>query len=465
MRTASLKEERSGNTAEARLYPAFWRWHFLAALIVIPFVLWQSTTGTLYLWSEWWMDVRHPEMRFVPQGSTQAQPSAQIAAALATLPAQTASTLQLHSHATSPPGQEELAARQQTGAAGRGPPVLDLLLSDDPKRSTILLVQSDSGLPLPIFVDSHDARVLGTLTAAEWLPGITRALHGGWPLGKPGSWLLELGDGWAIVMILTGWYLWWPRGRGLLAALWPRWQSGTRILFRDLHASVAVLFSGVLLFFLISALPWTAFWGGEILSRVQSATGQESPAGFSIGGASAAQILSASGSIDQIVATARADGVTGTLSVKLSPWPDAPLFVSNRSFSLADDRIVLGDAASGQLNGDFHHDDLPLVPRWVATGIHVHQGDFGAVNLWLNTALALSLIWLVITGATSWWVRRPKGRTGVPPKRSVPWSMPLVSTIVALCVLLPIFGGSVLVVAAIGKLASVRAQSALREVA
>jgi hypothetical protein len=43
--------------------------------------------------------------------------------------------------------------------------------------------------------------------------------------------------------------------------------------------------------------------------------------------------------------------------------------------------------------------------------------------------------------------------------------MPLVSTIVALCVLLPIFGGSVLVVAAIGKLASVRAQSALREVA
>jgi uncharacterized iron-regulated membrane protein len=66
MRTASMKEERSGNSAEARLYPAFWRWHFLAALIVIPFVLWQSTTGTLYLWSEWWMDVRHPELRFVP---------------------------------------------------------------------------------------------------------------------------------------------------------------------------------------------------------------------------------------------------------------------------------------------------------------------------------------------------------------------------------------------------------------
>jgi PepSY-associated TM region len=130
----------------ARLYPAFWRWHFLAALIVIPFVLWQSTTGTLYLWSEWWMDVRHPELRFVHEGSTQALPSAQIAAALAALPATAAPTLHLHSHATSPPGREELAAREQTGAAGSGRPILDLLLPDSPKRSTILLIQSDSGL-------------------------------------------------------------------------------------------------------------------------------------------------------------------------------------------------------------------------------------------------------------------------------------------------------------------------------
>jgi uncharacterized iron-regulated membrane protein len=106
--------------------------------------------------------------------------------------------------------------------------------------------------------------------SSEWLPGITRSLHGGWPLGKPGSWLLELGDGWAIAMIVTGLYLWWPRGRGLIQALLPRLHAGPRVLIRDLHAGVAVLFSAVFLFFLISALPWTAFWGGEVLSRVQS---------------------------------------------------------------------------------------------------------------------------------------------------------------------------------------------------
>ena len=308
------------------------------------------------------MDVRHPELRFVPQGSSEALPSRQIAAALAALQVRVATTLHMHSHATSPPGQ------------GNSPLGNTLMLPPTELRSSIscfptirngarYCYQNESGLPLPIFVDPHNARVLGTLTAAEWLPGITRALHGGWPLGKPGSWLLELGDGWAIVMILTGWYLWWPRGRSLRAALWPRWQSGPRLLVRDLHACVAVLFSAVFLFFLVSALPWTAFWGGEILSRIQSATGQETPAGFSIGGASAAQIVSASASIDQIAAAARASGVTGLLSIKLSPWAGAPVFVTNRAYSLADDRIVVGDATSGRVVGDFGHDDLPLVPR------------------------------------------------------------------------------------------------------
>ncbi len=38
------------------LYRLFWRWHFFAALLVIPFVIWQGLTGSLYLWSGQWMD-------------------------------------------------------------------------------------------------------------------------------------------------------------------------------------------------------------------------------------------------------------------------------------------------------------------------------------------------------------------------------------------------------------------------
>ena len=334
-----------------------WRWHFLAALIVIPFVLWQGTTGVIYLWSEALIDWRHPGLRFVAASTASVPPSAQLAAALATAPK--------HFHPKSAPVGHGHGAKPASPASGMehgGPPVQEMLLSSDPRRSTIVMLLDEAGLPYPVFVDPRDARVLGSLTSTQWLPGITRALHGGWPLGKPGSWLLELADGWAIFMIVSGLYLWWPRGRGFLMSLWPRFDRGSRILTRDLHASVAVLFSIVFLFFLVSALPWTAFWGGEILSRIQTSLGQKSPAGFSPGGASVAQMTAAMRPVDEIAAEARARGVSGTLIIRLAPWPGAPLFLMNRDGSPSDDRVLHGDPKTGKITGDFLQVREPVHP-------------------------------------------------------------------------------------------------------
>jgi uncharacterized iron-regulated membrane protein len=438
------------------LYAKLWRWHLLAALIVIPFVLWQSTTGTLYLWSEWWMDVHHPELRFVEPSTANFPPSEQIAAVFAAVrispPALPSSP---HSHATTP--TDEIAAATSTnGASANGTRVQEIFISDDPRRATIVVLQNSAGLPVPVFVDPHSLRVLGSLTALEWLPGITRALHGGWPLGKPGSWLLELGDGWAIFMIATGFYLWWPRGRPLRDAIFPRFHAGPRILLRDLHACVAVLFSSVFLFFLISALPWTAFWGQELLPRLESALGQVSPAGFSPGGAWISQMNEVLSGINEIASEARSRRVPGTLDIRLAPWTDAPLFVTNRDNAPSEDRTLLGEAKSGEVTGDFRNVDLPVIPRLVALGVHLHQGDFGQVNLWLNTAFALSLVWLSTTGVASWWIRRPKRKSSIPPKVRAPWPRALFVMVAAMCVLMPIFAMSVLAVATIDHLARLR---------
>jgi uncharacterized iron-regulated membrane protein len=428
----------------AAAYRIFWRWHFLAALIVIPFVLWQSTTGTLYLWSEWWMDVHYPNLRFVADAPSAARPSEQLAAALSFVGS---------GRGISDAPEQMLAGgghhdqRLQDPAAF---PIQELVLSDDPRRSTEVIMQGAHGLPYPVFVDPHSGRVLGRLTAAQWLPGLSRALHAGWPLGKPGNWLLELGNCWAIVMIVSGLYLWWPRGRSFWQALQPRLDAGARVLLRDLHAIVAVIFSGVFLFFLISALPWTAFWGGEVLSRVQSALDQKSPAGFSIGGATAAQMAAAGASIDAVAQAARDRDVTGAITIRLSPWRGAPLFVTNRVSSLQEDRTITADPATGAIEGDFRNNDLPIIPRLVAVGVHVHQGDFGPLNLWLNTLLAISLMWLSATGLASWWIRRPKGRLGVPPARDVRWSNGIVVPLGLMGLLLPIFGLSVVAIALIG---------------
>jgi uncharacterized iron-regulated membrane protein len=429
----------------SRLYPLFWRWHFLAALIVIPFVLWQSTTGTLYLWSEWWIDVRYPELRFVTASNASVLPSLQIEAALASIGASSDSRAVSHDHgaaahhaSASPPHLASSAVQQ-------------IALSDDPRRSTIVIMEGENGLPYPVFVDPHTGHVLGSLTGGQWLPGVTRALHAGWPLGATGNRLLELGNCWAIVMIATGLYLWWPRGRTLLQALRLRLDAGPRLLLRDLHSTVAVMFAAVLCFFLVSALPWTSFWGGEILTRIQHVLGQESPAGFSTGGASAEQMIAAGTSIDAVAKAARERGVTGTLAIQLSPWQGAPLFLTNRTSSLRDDRIVTANAVTGEIRGDFGHHDLPLIPRLVAVGVHVHQGDFGLVNFWLNTALAVALVWLSATGAAHWWIRRPPGQLGMPQAREIPWTRTMVVIVVTMSAFLPIFGLSVLLVFAVSK--------------
>jgi uncharacterized iron-regulated membrane protein len=427
----------------ARLYSVFWRWHFLAALIVIPFVLWQSTTGTLYLWSEWWMDIHHTDLRFVADSSSAVTPSRQLAAALSFVGGE---------HGAGQPTEQAHAGHGHHDQILQGSaalPVDQIVLSDDPRRSTEVIMQGADGLPYPVFIDPHSGQVLGRLTPAEWLPGLSRALHAGWPLGRPGNWLLELGDCWAIVMIVSGLYLWWPRGRSFWQALQPRLDAGPRMLVRDLHAIVAVIFSSVFLFFLISALPWTTFWGREVLPRVQHVLDQESPAGFSIGGASAAQMTGAAASIDAVVRAARDRGVTGAITIRLSPWPGAPLFLTNLAPS-QEDRTITADPATGKIYGDFRNKDLPIIPRLVVVGVHVHQGDFGPLNLWLNTLFAISLIWLSATGLVSWWMRRPKGELGIPPSRDVRWPKGMVIPLAVMSLLLPIFGLSVVAIAAIG---------------
>lgn len=442
----------------ARYYGLLWRWHFFAAIIVIPFVLWQSTTGTLYLWSQWWTDRAHPELRFVPVTGRTLSPGMQVAAALESLPDKDKPGLQLamaHVHmgtAMQPNGVQMHMAMPMP--APKGPPVLDVLLSDDPARSTAVLLQGANGLPYPIFVDPHNRRVLGSLTAAQWMPGWSRSLHGGWPLGTPGSWLLELGDCWAIVMILTGFYLWWPRGRSFPQVLWPRFRSGTRVLLRDLHSSVAVLFSAVFLFFLVSALPWTSFWGGQLLPKVEAVTGQLSPAGFSTGGAPASQLAYSLPSLDRAVRDTRARDVHGMLDVRLSPGAGAQWWLAN-IYTEATDHTLQADTTTGRITSDVTNAEIPAIPRFVAFGIHVHQADFGAVNLWLNTAFAFSLIWLTVTGAVSWWIRRPKSKIGAPPKPAIQWPIGLTAGALTMCTVLPIFGLSVLLVAIADRLGQI----------
>jgi uncharacterized iron-regulated membrane protein len=134
--------------------------------------------------------------------------------------------------------------------------------------------------------------------------------------------------------------------------------------------------------------------------------------------------------------------VQGTLDIRLSPGANAQWWLGN-IYTPAPDHTLQADTTTGRITSDFTNAEIPAIPRFVAFGIHVHQADFGTLNLWLNTAFAFSLVWLTITGALSWWIRRPKKRFGAPPKSSVQWSKGLAVATITMGAVLPIFGASV----------------------
>lgn len=397
-----------------RTYRRLWRWHFYAALLVIPFVLWQSGTGLLYLWANQWTAYQYPDLVHVHPDGAKHGLSDQVRTALATAPDR---------------------------------PVISIEVPPEPDRSTVVMLKGADGLPQPVFVDPYRDRVLGTLTPTHWLLGLSRQLHGGWPLGAPGSWLLELGNCWAIVMVLTGLYLWWPRGRRhWLSGLVPRLGGGSRVFWRDLHGCVAAWFSIVVLAFLISALPWTKFWGGQILKPIQRATHQTSPAGFSPGGARPDQVLKALPALDQAMVRIQAEGLGNGLSARLSARHGSPWRIQTKAVDPLDEHVLLVSSTTGAVLRDVTRDQLPLIAGLVALGINLHQGDFGWVNRWGNTLVAVALIWVVISGFMSWLRRRPGQGVAAPAAPAARWPRWLVATAVVMSVLLPLFGLSVLLV-------------------
>ncbi len=103
-------------------------------------------------------------------------------------------------------------------------------------------------------------------------------------LDEGGMWgdrIIELTASWAIVLVVTGVYLWWPRGRGRRReAFVPRLRARSiRMRWRDLHAITGVLFSFVTLFFLVTGLAWSGIWGAKLWTPLTERVGASYPEG------------------------------------------------------------------------------------------------------------------------------------------------------------------------------------------
>lgn len=400
-----------------RFHLAAWRWHFYAGIVVLPLTLCLAISGLGMLVGKP-LDRQLDAHLFVVAPRGEALPAAdQAAAVAAAYPDWDLKTLRI---AASPTASTRIDLAPRFAAESHGG-------------------HGDAEAPT-VFVDPYRATVLGDIDANATVYAWAKKLHGTLLLGTAGDYVIEIAAGFGVLLIVTGMYLWWPReGRSLRAALLPALASPGRRRWRDLHGAVAAWTAPFLLFFFVSGLAWTPFWGGALVQTWSSLPGERfvAPLAAATHGTlnhgvhrevpwavertplpAATERHGAHGGtdaldIDDVVGYARARGFE-TFRVhwprgERGVWTIASTTIAGDTQALDGDRIVHLDPVSGEVLGEIAFADYSPMGQFMAASIPLHQADAGTANLVANVLLTLAAIVMSGAAVAAWWARRPRG--------------------------------------------------------
>lgn len=286
-------------------------------------------------------------------------------------------------------------------------------------------------------------------------------------MGDNGSLIVELAASWAIVMVVTGLYLWWPRtAQGVHGILIPRLQAGPKIFWRDLHAVTGMWVSFFAIFLLITGLPWTNVWGkgfdmvrdftgtaavSKDWTQSRAAERAATAEAFTHHGHDAPYYVA---NVDDIAASARAARLAPPVSIT-PPNAKNPHWMAR---SMAGDRISRVEIAySAQDGSEVRREafgDKHVIDQAVGIGIAAHEGQlFGPLNQALGVLTALGLVVLSVSAFVMWRKRAPSGVLGAPPPipdQKIGVGIGLL--IFAFALFLPVLGACLILVALLERL-------------
>lgn len=439
---------QSAASLSTRLYRAVWRWHFYAGLLVSPFLIILAVSGIIYLFKPQLDALMYP-LHVAPAG-TALPATAQLQAAL---------------------------------DAYRGATTSSYAKPEGPERSAVVTLSTVDERTLAIFVNPYSGAVLGARDEDNNLQAWAVRLHGELLVGPVGDYIVELAACWALVLAVTGLYLWWPRkGSKVWGVLLPRLsRKNPRLFWRDLHAVPGFWGALALIFLVLTGLPWASFWGENFAkvwnqypaqlwdnvplsdqtaaslngtaNQVVPWAAEDTPVPQSTpleghhdeggtAGAGAGAI-----SLDAVVEHANAMGVPAGYSVALPEGETGVYTVSIAADDPRHSRTLHIDQYSGAMLADIGWDKYGPVPRAVELGIALHEGRFfGLPNQLLMLFAALVAMLLPLTGLVMWWRRRPQGRLGAPAMPQLRFMPGLLAIIVLLGLAFPLVGISLTVI-------------------
>lgn len=433
-------------TAAGKLYIIAWRWHFYAGLYVIPFLVMLSLTGLLMLWISWSVGLGAERMSVAPSGSPKPVSELQ-SAAEAVVPGGTATKY------ISP-------------------------LADDRVASFAI---DAKGTKTGVALDPYTGEVLHVFAWRAGWYDFANEIHGTLLLGTPGDWLIEIAASLAMVLIVSGLYLHWPRNNaGWRKTLVPQFAAKGRSFWKSLHSVVGFWISLLLLVFLISGLSWTGVWGSKIVqawstfpaekwdapasdvthASMNHGASKEVPWGLEqtpmpvSGSLLGKTAIKGDVTIDKMATFANNLEFNGRYQINIPAsetgvWTISHDSMSNDGPNPTSDRTVHVDRITGNVLADVRFNDYSAYAKAMAVGIAFHEGDLGIWNLVLNTVFCLSILFVSASGLIMWWKRRPASaaRLAAPPRpNDLPFWKGAALLVIALGIIFPMAGAAIVTV-------------------
>jgi uncharacterized iron-regulated membrane protein len=378
-------------SSPASIYRILWRWHFYAGIFCLPFILTLALSGTVYLFKpqvDAWIDSPYRNLTI---SETRSTANDQIAAAI-----------------TAHPGSQFVNYRLPQSA-----------------NDAVVITLQQAGENRRVYVHPGNLQILRSVSADGELMQVVKRFHGELLAGDAGSILVELAGCWAIVLVLTGLYLWWPRNaRGTAGIVYPRLRQGSRIFWRDLHAVTGFWVAGFTLFLLITGLPWALVWGSALKELRQPSRNdhshhhQAAPADWSL------RSIEPSNAVDAAAVHLPETLLQNALALgfappaELAPATDMPGAWSLKSQT--QNRPLRAEAwldgNSGNVIRTTFFDEKPAIDRVVGVGIAAHEGQlFGWFNQLLGVFTTMGLTLMCVSAFILWRRRKPKDALGAPP--------------------------------------------------
>jgi uncharacterized iron-regulated membrane protein len=469
--SSALHSSAQAASTRSGAYRTLWRWHFYAALFVMPFLIVLAITGTLYCFQPQIEPLLYPKLMKVEPGTT---------------PQLTESALLSRASAVMPAGSRATTAS----------------MNHDPRRSAEFVFRLPDGDKQSIYLNPYTGQVLGTLSVEYRLMRQIRLIHRGLLIGKPGELIMELAACWTLVMIGTGLALWWPRDKfSFRGQLLPRLALRGRPLWKGLHAVLGFWLAAGALAFVLTGLPWSGSWGKQFKAlatsaqlgypagawgdshlhstlRAAGAVGvpatspgaamgrhdhlTESMPGMTMDDLPLPQTPWATGntrvpqsratmrqsvvSLDEIIAIAHAKGLLSGYDIALPTSPTGVYTVSYFPPDPRDERTLHIDQYSGAVLTDIGYRDYGAVAKAISYGTSLHMGRFfGLANQLLCSAISLGLVAMAVTGCVMWWKRRPQRSLGAPARpRTAPPMRAWTSGLILIGAVFPLMGTSLL---------------------